>query len=86
MCKKPAFKDINKSNYSFYNSRAWRKAAKLHKAKNPLCIECKKEDIITPVQITDHITPVDKGGDKWNENNLQSLCHKHHNKKSGRSK
>ena len=83
--KKP-FEGINKSNYKFYNSKSWRNLAKSHKKRNPLCVICLETEVLTPVKITDHIIPIDKGGDKWNENNLQSLCTFHHNQKSGRSK
>ena len=86
MCKKPAFKDINKSNYKTYNSRKWRKLSKSFKARNPLCIHCKANGITKASEVTDHINPIDKGGNIWDESNFQALCHKHHNKKSGRSK
>lgn len=32
----------------------------------------------------DHITPINEGGDRYDFNNLQGLCDKCHNKKSGR--
>lgn len=83
--KKP-FEGINRSNQSFYNSTKWRKLSKAFKVLNPLCVECLQEGKTTPVDITDHIEPIDKGGAKLDVANLQSLCHSHHNKKSGRSK
>lgn len=30
----------------------------------------------------DHITPVSQGGDRYDWNNLQSLCHAHHERKT----
>ncbi len=85
-CKKKPFEGINTANQSFYNSTRWRKIAKGHKTKHPLCEECLDKGIVTAVQITDHIIPIDKGGNKFSSDNLRSLCHKCHNKKSGRSK
>jgi len=34
--------------------------------------------------VVDHITPVRLGGDFWQTDNHQALCHRCHNSKSGR--
>ena len=86
MCKKPAFENINKDNYSFYNSSQWRRVSKGYRTKHPLCVDCLSRGRTTACQVTDHIIPVDKGGDKWNSSNLQALCHKCHNRKTAKSK
>jgi 5-methylcytosine-specific restriction protein A len=86
MCKKPAFENMNKDNYSFYNSRSWRKLSKNYKLKHPLCVHCKERGIVTPSQVTDHKRPIDKGGAKWDSSNFQALCHRCHNKKTAASK
>ena len=70
------------SNYSFYNSWAWRKVSKLFLLENPLCLHCQAIGIDTPAKVTDHITPINKGGDKLEQNNFQPLCESCHNKKS----
>lgn len=54
-------------------------------AKNPLCVECKKVGQTTAATHTDHINPIDKGGEWFDENNLQGLCLIHHNRKTARS-
>lgn len=72
------------SNYSFYNSRAWRKAAARHKQAHPICVKCESAGVIAPAEFTDHIVRIEDGGDKFNPANLQSLCSFHHNQKSGR--
>ena len=64
----------------------WRKVAKAHKRANPLCVECLQLGITEPVAITDHIISIDDGGAKLDVNNLQSLCAKHHNSKTGKNK
>lgn len=51
---------------------------------NPLCVECEAQGISTPVEVTDHITPINQGGDPYAWSNLQSLCDTCHNIKSGK--
>lgn len=71
-------------NSKFYNSRTWRK----HRARfleiNPLCIHCERNGVTTPANVVDHILSISQGGDKLNDNNLQPLCKKCHEKKSAR--
>ena len=72
----------------FYNQSRWRKVAKLRKEKNPLCRICKENGLISPNEVTDHIRGLkfllDNGFDPYDDNELDDLCHKCHNKKSGR--
>lgn len=70
------------SNQEFYNSRAWRKARKLFLDKNPLCKHCEVNNEVVKAKVVDHIVPINKGGEKLNESNFQSLCESCHNKKS----
>lgn len=65
-------------NYDEYNSRRWRSWALANKKQNPLCVECLKEGIATPVEATDHTKPVRDGGAMYDPNNVQSLCKRHH--------
>lgn len=58
--------------------------AKRHKMLNPLCAECEQEGIVSPTTVTDHITPINQGGDPWALSNLQALCGACHASKSGR--
>lgn len=73
-------------NSEFYNSWPWRKAAKKFKDKNPLCVECDNQGIVTKVKVVDHIIPINKGGERLDETNFQSLCESCHNKKSSLEK
>ncbi len=68
----------------FYNSKAWRKLAAIQIKREPLCAECLKAGRITPAQIADHIYPIREGGQKYDIDNLQSLCRACHNKKHKR--
>ena len=66
-----------------YNTR-WRKARALFLRQHPLCEECLKSKIITPATVVDHIVP--HRGDKrlfWDQQNWQSLCKEHHDRKTG---
>lgn len=74
----------NNSNAAFYNSRTWRKFRKSFLDKNPLCVECMKDDLVVKATVADHIVRIEAGGDMLNEANLQALCSHHHNKKSGK--
>jgi len=73
-----------KDNSAFYNSWPWRKLRKAFRIKNPLCVYCEANDIVTPGKVVDHIIPINKGGGPLDINNLQSLCEKCHNSKSSR--
>ena len=70
----------------FYRTYRWKKFSKEYKIRNPLCIECKKSGIVTPSDITDHIIPIEMRGARYDERNLQPLCHKHHNIKRARER
>lgn len=67
----------DKASSDFYNSMAWRKLRNFFINKNPFCVKCGKF-----AKIVDHIIPIKQGGEKLNEENLQSLCIACHNKKT----
>lgn len=80
-----------------YDSK-WAKARTFYLRKHPLCVHCKAESKVTAAQVVDHITPhrlkeaIDSGDEAriakaralfWDsENNWQSLCTTHHNRKT----
>lgn len=84
--RKPFGRDRDFSK--FYNARKWRNTAKAHKLKHPFCVDCEKEGIVAAVKVTDHVRGLgflmDNGLDPYDYNELQSLCEKHHNIKSGK--
>jgi len=65
-----------------YGAR-WRKIRHNHLAKEPLCRECGKHNIIKLATVVDHIIP-HKGNMQlfYEPANLQSLCKKHHDQKT----
>ncbi|MBK8225393.1 MAG: HNH endonuclease [Candidatus Obscuribacter sp.] len=73
-------------NARFYNSKTWRNAATVHKMQNPVCKLCEEKGITTPAEITDHITPISKGGSKMDFDNLQSLCRACHLAKTNKER
>jgi 5-methylcytosine-specific restriction protein A len=74
----------------FYQSMAWRNCRNAYIRQHPVCVVCHRAG-----QVVDHIKPVNPV-DAWNTEggrygeplhyaNLQTMCHKCHNSKSGRS-
>ena len=68
----------------FYKTPEWRKARKLQLARQPLCEECLKAGKFVKATMVDHIVPIKQGGDKFNQDNLQSLCWSCHSRKSAK--
>ena len=73
-------------NTKFYQSTAWRKLRAEKLRQNPICEQCIRIGLIIPAQVVDHIVPINKGGAALDIDNLQSLCHPCHNRKSAMDK
>jgi len=69
-----------------YQTRQWRELSLAKRRANPLCEECERNGLTVVSVLTDHITPISKGGDPWGWDNLQALCRKCHDTKTGKSK
>jgi 5-methylcytosine-specific restriction endonuclease McrA len=67
-------KGYNGSGDPFYQSREWKQDRLLHLMNNPLCKICQEKGKTTEATVSDHITPIKQGGDKWDWNNRQGLC------------
>ena len=63
----------------FYHSTAWRKLRTTFIKQHPLCVECDGVG-----QVIDHIVPIKQGGESLAWENLQTMCHRCHNIKSGK--
>lgn len=72
------------ANTEFYQSRRWRKVRALYLQQYPLCVECQRAGRVVAARVVDHVTPINEGGARFDYRNLQGLCDKCHNKKSGR--
>lgn len=75
-----------RADASFYHTTIWRKTSKAYRQEHPLCEECAKKGKYVPCDVTDHITPISQGGDPFDWENLQALCQKCHNRKSGKER
>jgi 5-methylcytosine-specific restriction protein A len=73
----------------FYNQWKWKKVSKAYRLANPLCEcdECKKDEVILPAEVCDHVRGLkfllDNGLNPYDWNELKSMSKKCHNKKSG---
>lgn len=79
---KPSGFDTMSKQDGLYNSRKWRNKSRNYLKANPLCVMCKANNIIAQATVTDHIKPIDQGGEIWDERNMQGLCASCHGKKS----
>ena len=76
---------MERPHRELYASYVWRRAARVYKDANPLCVACLEGGVATPVWAVDHIVPHDGNLDLfWDESNWQSLCESHHNAKTAR--
>jgi len=67
-----------------YDAR-WRKARRMYLNRNPLCVECRADDVVEPANTVDHIVPHKGDYDLfWDPDNWQSLCEMHHNRKTAK--
>ncbi|KAA9357221.1 HNH endonuclease signature motif containing protein [Larkinella humicola] len=82
----------SRTNRDIYGLSRWTKCSRMHRSKHPLCVECLKKGILTDCSpgkktgVTDHIQPINQGGDPWDPENWQTLCNSCHNAKSGKEK
>lgn len=78
----------DRSFQKFYNATRWRKASKAFRNENPFCNQCEKNGIVSEARVVDHIRGlgflIDNNFNPYDFKELQSLCHKCHNAKSGR--
>lgn len=77
---------IQRGNNPIYQTKQWKADRKAHLDANPLCVKCQEEGIAREATVSDHIVPVEQGGDMWDWKNRQALCASHHNRKSSKEK
>lgn len=71
-------------NAAFYHSVEWKRVRNLQLMQHPICQECERQGKVTPATVVDHIKPINEGGERLDQRNLQSLCETCHNKKSAK--
>lgn len=57
----------------------WDRLSRSFRRRNPLCRFCEQDGHDFPADVVDHIVPLEDGGARLCPENLQSLCHHHHN-------
>ena len=91
-CAKHKNKQVNRAKYlhhtnergqNLYHTKQWRKIRKAHLLLHPYCVTCQQFHIATIANTVDHIKEINDGGGFFDRNNLQSLCPRHHNVKTG---
>jgi len=71
----------------FYGSSQWQKLRNMQLDREPLCEHCKEKGITREATEVDHIIPIKVDwGKRTKLDNLQSLCHSCHAKKSEEDK
>lgn len=81
-CQREEYKQ--RSEYEsdpFYWTPEWRKTRARQLRKQPFCEECERGNKVTKANVVDHIIPRRQGGADFAEDNLQSMCSDHHQKK-----
>lgn len=76
-------KRIGGKYFKFYHSKAWQNTSKLFRYNNPLCKDCLESGIYRKADVVDHIVEIrDDFSKRLDWDNLQSLCHDCHNRKT----
>ena len=68
---------VKKTAERGYGSR-WQKVSKLYLNEHPLCERCELRGYIQPAVLVHHKTPIRSGGEIFDFENLEALCHKCH--------
>lgn len=68
----------------FYSSTRWREVRAAQLRADPLCAMCRSAGKLTPATVVDHIKPIKQGGERFDYDNLQSLCWSCHSSKTRR--
>jgi 5-methylcytosine-specific restriction protein A len=69
-----------------YDLQRWRRKGGVrdqHLAREPLCRHCQQRGLVVAAVDVDHILAIEAGGDPWDHDNMQSLCHQCHSRKTG---
>jgi 5-methylcytosine-specific restriction protein A len=77
-------KFTGRANSKIYDSKRWRNISIKKRTVTPFCEECEKNGIITIANVVDHVVEIkDNPKLAYTWSNLRSLCHGHHNTKTG---
>lgn len=79
-------RDLPQPNNPYHTTKWRKKRIEILNRDGHQCLSCKREGIITLANTVDHKTPIKEGGSIFGNHNLQSLCKKCHDSKSGGEK
>jgi 5-methylcytosine-specific restriction protein A len=83
--KNMEYKPEQSKHKKLYNSSRWQDLRRYVLNKQPLCVECLKNNRITPATVVDHIKPHKGNKDLFYDiNNLQSMCKSCHDRKTAK--
>jgi 5-methylcytosine-specific restriction protein A len=68
-----------------YNS-LWQKFRAVYLSLHPICVKCESKGYVVPAVLIHHVKPLDEGGSKYNEDNLQALCNDCHEEIHGKDR
>lgn len=81
--------DRNRKNDPYraiYQTAQWKRLRRYILGRDPLCrigVLCvERQGHAMPSQVADHIVPMRRGGDAWDEANLQGACKACHDRKT----
>ena len=80
--RKPFERSLGKANRDVYDSSRWKADRKAHREAYPLCVKCLENGLAVDSVVSDHIVPINQGGDVWSWDNRQMLCMPCHEEKS----
>ena len=75
-------KSYKTDNAKFYNSKEWKTLRNYYISEHPLCKWCEEEGKVVSGDVVDHVKEIKDGGARLDQNNLMTLCHRHHIQKT----
>ena len=70
----------------FYHTARWTRESRIFRQDNPLCAECKRQGLVSPSEVTDHVIPKNICADPWDKSNWEAICKKCHAKKGSKDR
>jgi 5-methylcytosine-specific restriction endonuclease McrA len=67
-----------------YDTQRWRKLRLHVLRRDPICVACDANGILSEAKEVDHIKPLSEGGNAFDTSNLQGLCKSCHSAKTMR--
>ena len=79
-------KQYGRRNSKIYDSARWRRLSDKKRQVCPFCEMCYDKGVTVVADVVDHIEEIEDGGAPFSWDNLMSLCHGCHNRKTAEDK